>query len=111
MRKPSITKGERVASPKSVKKRQTTSKKLLGAKTPFGNSPVVDPVRFGSLSENAYIYTKEGVDEKFNKIKSALEPLNELMDLCDLDDGCTMYDIRQTMQTIVQALVDISTRL
>ena len=106
------------AAVKSTSTSTTKTKKLASLKrtnTPLSVSNTTDPVKFGKIGENSYIYLKEGVEKlvsdlqvsivaKDEQKKAALESLRELE---DLPSDCTMSDIRKRLNTTVSSLIDL----
>ena len=87
-------------------------------KTPILAQGVVttkDPVRFGSVSENAKIYLQEGVEAliadaqleiaKHESDKKAI--LNQIAVMSDLPEASTMSEIRERQNTIIGIVKDL----
>lgn len=108
-------------STKSATSSSTKTKKLTPQKRPVqvplaaSVSSSIDPVRFGSVGENAYIYLREGVENLVDELqvsiaakelakKNALKVLEEFE---DLPSTCTMSEIRIRLNTVVGALIDV----
>lgn len=109
----------------SIQKKKTTATKTTAPKTvstakkaqplSISISATIDPVRFGSIGENAYLYLKEGVENLVSEVQVTIaakelakkNALKVLQDFEDLPNTCTMSEIRVRLNVVVGALIDV----
>ena len=112
------------SSPKVAKKKSTTTslptktKRLKPVKrVPLGAAitSTVDPVRFGSVSENSMLYLREGTEKLISELQVAIatkesakkSALEVLQSFSDLPVTSTMSEIRERVNTVVSALQNV----